>query len=172
MRLAEASLALPWLYLLLAVRAVLPLNLAPGTGYLLLAALLGVLGWARPARLVRGVTLSAKERGYVAAARSFGASGAYLLRVHIIPDTLGVVLTQATLLLPRYLLAEVALSFFGIGVDEPVPSWGNMLTGVQQYHVLASYWWMLLPALAPALVSFCCFSISDQLLARRRPVPL
>lgn len=172
MRFSEASLALPWLYLLLAARALLPLNLAPGSGYLLLAAILGLLGWARPARLVRGITMSAKGRGYVVAARSFGASNAYLFWVHIVPDAFGVALTQATLLAPRYLLAEVALSFFGIGVDEPAPSWGNMLAGAQHYYVLASYWWMLLPALAPALVSFCCFTISDQLLAQRRGIPL
>ena len=172
MRLGEASLALPWLYLLLAGRALLPLNLAPGTGYLMLIAMVGLLGWARPARLIRGVVLSAKLRGYVAAARSFGASDAYLLRVHVIPDALSVAATQAMLLAPRYLLAEVTLSFLGLGVDEPIPSWGNMLAGAQHYYVLASYWWMLLPALPPAVVCFCSFTIGDELLARRRAVPL
>jgi peptide/nickel transport system permease protein len=172
MRLGEASLALPWLYLLLAGRALLPLNLAPGAGYLMLITVVGLLGWARPARLVRGIALSSKERGYVVAARSFGASDGYLIRVHVIPDALSVAVTQAVLLAPRYLLAEVTLSFLGLGVDEPVPSWGNMLAGAQHYYVLASYWWMLLPAVPPAIVSFCCFSIGDRLLARRRAVPL
>ena len=172
MRLGEASLALPWLYLLLAGRALLPLSLAPGTGYLMLIAVVGLLGWARPGRLVRGVVLSSKERGYVVAARAFGASDRYLLRVHVIPDAFSVVATQATLLASRYLLAEVTLSFVGLGIDEPIPSWGNMLAGAQHYYVLASYWWMLLPALPPAVVSFCCFSISDRLLTRRRAVPL
>jgi peptide/nickel transport system permease protein len=172
MRLGEASLALPWLYLLLAGRALLPLNLSPGIDYLVLVAVVGLLGWARPARLIRGVVLSSKERGYIVAARSFGASDAYLLRVHVMPDAFSVAATQATLLIPHYMLAEVTLSFLGLGVDEPIPSWGNMLAGAQQLYVLTSYWWMLLPALPPAIVSFCCFSMSDTLLGRRRAVPL
>jgi peptide/nickel transport system permease protein len=172
MRLGEASLALPWLYLLLAGRALLPLDLAPGAGYMSLIAIVGLLAWARPARLVRGVALSSKERGYMVAARSFGASDVYLLRVHIIPDALSVAMTQALLLAPRYMMAEVTLSFLGLGVDEPVPSWGNMLAAAQHYYVLTAYWWMLLPAVPPAIVSLCCFSIGDRLLARRRPLPL
>jgi len=172
MRLGEASLALPRLYLLLAGRAVLPLKLAPGTDYLILIAVVGLLGWARPARLVRGIALAARQRGYVVAARSFGASDAYLIRVHLIPDALTVTITQAVLLAPRYLMAEVTLSFLGLGVDEPSPTWGNMLAAAQHYHVLASYWWMLLPAIPPAILSFCCFSIGDRILARRRVVPL
>jgi peptide/nickel transport system permease protein len=172
MRLGEASLALPWLYLLLACRALLPLNLPHGTAYLSLIAVVGLLGWARPARLVRGVVLSSKTRAYVVAARSFGASDAYLLRVHVIQDAFSVVATQATLLAPRFLLAEVTLSFLGLGVDEPLPSWGNMLANAQHYYVMVSYWWMLLPALPPVVLSFCCFSISDMFLARRRAVPL
>jgi len=148
------------------------LNLAPGSGYLILITIVGLLGWARPARLIRGVVLSSRQRGYVVAARSFGASDGYLIGVHIIPDALSVAITQAVLLAPRYLLAEVTLSFFGLGVDEPLPSWGNMLADARHYHILASYWWLLLPALFPAIVAFCCFSIGDRVLAARRVVPL
>ncbi|MBV9742611.1 MAG: ABC transporter permease [Acidobacteriia bacterium] len=172
MRASEASMSLPWLYLLLAGRAFLPLDLPSTTSYLLLVAVVGVLGWARPARLVRGLALSLRERGYVLAARGFGASNGYILRVHILPDALSVLVTQAALLAPQYILAEVTLSFLGLGIDEPAPSWGNMLAGVQHYNVLVSYWWMLLPALAPALVSLCCFTIADAMLGRRRAAPL
>jgi peptide/nickel transport system permease protein len=172
MRIAEASLALPWLYLLLAGRAFLPLSLAPATAYLILMGLVGVLGWARPARLIRSIALSARERTYVLAAKAFGASDWYLIRVHVLPEILSVAITQAALLAPRYMMAEVTLSFLGLGVEEPLPSWGNMLTGVQHYYVLASYWWMLLPGLAPAVVSICCSVLGDALIARRRPAPL
>ena len=172
MRIGEASLTLPWLYLLLAGRAFLPLDVPSSTGYFVLVTVVGILGWARPARLVRGLTLSLKERGYVLAARGFGASGSYLLRVHVLPDAVAVLVTQATLMVPQYILAEVTLSFLGLGIDEPSPSWGNMLAGVQHYHVLVSYWWMLLPGLAPAAVSLCCLTIGDALLARRASVPL
>ncbi len=172
MRLGEISLALPWIYLLLAGRAGLPLDVPAVTSYFILITIVGVLGWARPARLVRGLALSVRERGYVTAARAFGASGSYLLRVHVLPDTISILVTQAALLVPQYILAEVTLSFLGLGIDEPSPSWGNMLAGLQHYNVLVSYWWMLLPALAPAIVSLCCFSIADSLLELRRPVPL
>jgi peptide/nickel transport system permease protein len=172
MRMSEISLALPWLYLLLAGRAFLPLDAAPSTTYLILISVVGILGWARPARLIRGLTLSLRERGYVLAARSFGASAGYLLRVHILPDAVFVLATQMALLVPQYIMAEVTLSFLGLGIDEPVPSWGNMLAGVQHYHVLVSAWWMLLPGIAPALVALCCFTIADALAGRGEAVPL
>ncbi len=156
MRLAELFLALPWLYLLFAVRAFLPLHITPTAAFLLLVMVIGLVGWARPARLVRGIVLSAKERNYVLAGRNFGASDLYLLRRHILPQTAGVLLTQAALLIPQYILAEVTLSFLGLGVGEPEPSWGNMLASLQQYHVLVSYWWMFIPgvALIPVFLSY------------------
>jgi len=148
MRTAEIFLVLPSLYLLFAVRAVLPLHIAPSGVFLVLMAVIGAVGWARPARLIRGVILSAKERDFVLAARGFGASDLYLLRRHILPQASSVVLSQAAVLIPAYILAEVILSFFGLGVAEPSASWGNLLASLRQYNVLESYWWMLLPAIA------------------------
>jgi peptide/nickel transport system permease protein len=148
MRAAELFLALPWLYLLFAIRAFLPLQISPAQAFLLIVVVIGLIGWARPARLVRGVVLSARERDYVHAARGFGASDLYLLRRHVLPQTFGVLLTQAAILVPQFILAEVTLSFLGLGVGEPVPSWGNLLASLQHYDVLASYWWMFLPGLA------------------------
>ncbi len=147
MRVAELFLALPWMYLLFALRAFLPLAVSPLAAFYLIIAVIGAVGWARPARLVRGVVLSAKERDFVRAARGFGASSVYLLRRHILPETSSVLLTQATILIPQFVLAEMTLSFLGLGVPEPVPSWGNLLSNLQQYSVLVSYWWMYLPAL-------------------------
>ncbi|MGB9404965.1 MAG: ABC transporter permease [Candidatus Acidiferrales bacterium] len=148
MRLAELFLALPWLYLLFALRAFLPLTVSPLQAFLLVVVVIGAVGWARPARLVRGLALSARERDFVRASRGFGATDAHILRRHILPQTSSVVLTQAAILVPQYVLAEVTLSFLGLGVPEPVPSWGNLLANLQQYSVLVSYWWMYLPALA------------------------
>jgi peptide/nickel transport system permease protein len=148
MRLAELFLALPWLYLLFGLRAFLPLATSPLEAFLLIVVVSGSLGWARPARLVRGVVLGAKQRDFVRAARGFGASDEYLFRRHILPETSSVLLTQAAILVPQYVLAEMTLSFLGLGVPEPVASWGNLLANLQQYSVLISYWWMYLPALA------------------------
>jgi peptide/nickel transport system permease protein len=148
MRVAELFLALPWIYLLFAMRAFLPLTVPPLKAFLLVVIVIAAVGWARPARMVRGIVLSAKERDFVRSARGFGASDAYLLRRHIVPETASVVLTQAAILVPQFVLAEMTLSFLGLGVPEPVASWGNMLSSLQHYNVLVSYWWMYLPALA------------------------
>lgn len=147
MRFAELFLALPWLYLLFALRAFLPLAVSPLKAFFLIIGVIGAVGWARPGRLIRGVVLSAKERDFVRAARGFGATDRYLLWNHILPETRGVILTQAAILIPQFVLAEMTLSFLGLGVPEPVPSWGNLLSNLQQYSVLVSYWWLYLPAL-------------------------
>jgi len=168
----ELFLALPWLYLLFAVRAALPLHISQWQVFLLLISVMGLIGWARPARLIRGVALSAKERNFVLAARGFGASDAYLLRRHVLPQTYAVLLTQITLLVPQYVLAEVTLTFLGLGVGEPMPSWGALLTSLQQYSVLSSYWWMFLPALLliPLFVVF--YAAADALQELHKSVPL
>jgi peptide/nickel transport system permease protein len=170
MRVADLFIVVPWFYLLVAIRAVLPLQMEPAATFLLVIVVIGVVGWGRPGRLVRGVVLSARERNYVLAARGFGASGSYLLRRHILPSTWGVVLTQMAVLIPQFILAEVVLSFLGLGIGEPVPSWGNMLAYAQQYHVLVSYWWMLLPGLAPIPVFFAYHVLADSLHARLQSV--
>jgi peptide/nickel transport system permease protein len=167
MRGAELFLALPWLYLLLALRAFLPLHTGPRQAFLLLISVIGFLGWARPARLIRGVVLSAKERSHILAARSFGASDLYLLRRHVLPETRSVVLTQAALLIPQYVLAEVTLSFLGLGLSEPVPSWGTMLATLQQYHVLVSDWWMFFPGVILVLVFLSYGGLSHALQGAR-----
>jgi peptide/nickel transport system permease protein len=166
MRGGELFLALPWLYLLFAVRAFLPLQLSATRAFLLVIAVVGFVGWARPARLVRGVVFSAKQRNYVVAARGFGASEIYLLRRHILPQVFGLLLTQAALLVPQFILAEVTLSFLGLGVGEPAPSWGNLLASLQQYHVLTSYWWMYLPPVALILLFFGYQLLADMLRER------
>lgn len=170
MRAADLFMAIPWLYLLFAVRAALPLHLDTRATFLLLVAVLGVVGWARPARLVRGIVLSARERTYVTAAKSFGATSPYLLRRHVLPQALGVVLTQAGLLVPQYILAEVTLSFLGLGVGEPTPSWGAMLGSLQQYSVLTSYWWMFTPAVALVAVAVAYHALTSMVHERMRLV--
>jgi peptide/nickel transport system permease protein len=166
MGLAELFLVLPWLYLLLAVRSFLPLHISPSGTFFLLVTVIGAIGWARPARLIRGVVLSAKTRKYVTASRGFGASDNYILRRHILPHVYGILLTQAALLVPQYVLAEVALSFLGLGLNEPTPSWGNLLANLQQYNVLVSYWWMFAPASGLILISLGYLGLANALQER------
>jgi peptide/nickel transport system permease protein len=172
MRAAELFLAVPWFYLLFTVRMALPLQMEPAHAFLLILSIIGLTGWARPARLVRGVVLSARVRDYVAAARALGASDFHVLRRHVLPQALGVVVTQAAVLAPQFILAEVTLSFFGLGVGEPAASWGNMLAVVQRYDVLASYWWMFIPGVALIPVFLLYYVLADALHQRAAALPV
>jgi len=163
MRAAELLLALPWLYCLFALRARLPLHITPERTLFMLIFVMSLRGWARPARLIRGLVMTAKERDFVLAARGFGASDTYLLAKHILPQTFGILLTQAALLIPQYTLAEVAFSFLGLGVSEPTPTWGNMLANLQHYHVLASYWWIGIPGLVLIPTFFAYHTLAGAL---------
>ncbi len=156
MRLAELFQSLPWLYLVLGIRSVLPLSLPPSLALLGIALVSGLTGWTRPARLVRGVVLSARTRDYVLAARAFGAGDLYLLRRHILPETFPVLAVQASVLLPRFILAEVTLSFLGLGIGEPAPSLGGMLSALRDLSVLSTYPWMLSPAVVLLLTLTGC----------------
>ena len=163
MRLSELGLALSWFYLLLAVRAFLPLRTPPLETFFLVAGVLGLTGWARPAKLIRGVVLSAKERAFVMSARGFGAGNFYIFRRHIVPQLLPLVLTQTMILIPQFIMAEVTLSFLGLGATEPLASWGNLLADLQQYRVLSSYWWLTAPVFALILFSFSYFLVVNSL---------
>ena len=172
MRGAELFLALPWLYLLFAIRAFLPLYVAPMQSFLLVSGTIGLIGWARPARLIRGSVLGARQKHYVLAAHSFGATDLYLLRRHVLPQVSGLIFTQAALLIPQYVLAEVTLSFLGLGVGEPVPSWGNMLANLQLFHAFASYWWMSAPMLVLVPIIWGYYRLANALEERAGVVPI
>ncbi len=121
-RASEVFQTVPWLYMLIAVRAALPLRIDPEKAFGILIVTVGIVGWAKPARLVRGVALEASQRDYVLAALGFGATRGYVVRRHVLPATYPVLITQAALLVPQYILAEVTLSFLGLGVADPVPT--------------------------------------------------
>lgn len=155
----DVFLSLPWLYMLLAARAFLPLDMEPGKAFLVIVMLLGILGWAAPMRIVRGIVLSAKEREFVTAARSAGAGHVHILTRHILPQTTSALLTQAALLIPAYMLAEVTLSFVGLGVGEPRPSWGNMLAELPRTSVLSREPWTFAPAVLVVVVTWLYHSV-------------
>jgi peptide/nickel transport system permease protein len=168
MRTAELFMALPWLYLLLGVRAVLPLHVSGLQAFCLVIGIIGAVGWVRPARLIRGIVLSAREREYVLTARGFGATPIYLIRRHVAPLTWGILLTQATVLIPQYIMAEVTLSFLGLGIGEPAPSWGNMLSDARHYDALVLHPWLLAPGVAAIPVLLGYFIAADILMRSDR----
>jgi peptide/nickel transport system permease protein len=171
MRLVELFMALPWLYLLFAVRAILPLRVETTDTFILLISVVGIIGWARPARLVRSMVLSAKERNFVLAARAMGASNTHILRKHILPQVYALLLTMAAYLIPQFILAEVTLSFLGLGIGEPVPSWGTLLAELQKYNVLVNYWWMYAPGVA-LVALFLIYHWASSTIQQRVGVPL
>jgi peptide/nickel transport system permease protein len=171
MRMVELFMALPWLYLLFAVRAILPLRIETTDTFILLIAVVGIIGWARPARLVRSMVLSAKERNFVLAARAMGASNTHILRKHILPQVYALLLTMAAYLVPQFILAEVTLSFLGLGIGEPVPSWGTLLAELQKYNVLVNYWWMYAPGIA-LVALFLIYHWASSTIQQRVGVPL
>ncbi len=128
MGVADTMISLPTLILILAARAAFPLVLPPFTAAALLIMIFGLTGWAEMARLTRGLVVSMREREFVVAARSTGLTEPRILWRHILPNIASPLLIQATLMLPVFLLAEIALSFLGVGLQEPEPSLGNMLS--------------------------------------------
>jgi peptide/nickel transport system permease protein len=132
MRITDTMMALPTLVLILAARAAFPLELPPWRAATLLITIFVALGWAEMARLTRGLVMELRERDFVLAANSLGLSSARVLWRHILPNARRPLIVNALLMLPAFLLAETALSFFGVGVQEPEASWGNMLTAASE----------------------------------------
>jgi peptide/nickel transport system permease protein len=151
-RFSEFVLVLPTIYVALALRSVMPLVLSPGQVFLLLVGIFTLLGWPIVARGVRAIVLAERERDYVVAARAAGASPARVLIHHLLPAANGYVLTQASLLLPAFILAEATMSFVGLGFSPEVATWGTMLQDAANVALIGDAPWTLAPALAIFLV--------------------
>ena len=151
MRLVELLMSIPSLYLLLALRsALIDPSLSPVQVYMIIVVILAILGWAGTARIIRGMTLSIRNRSYVVAAESMGQSTITILVRHILPNVSSYLLVAATLSIPGYILGEAALSFLGLGIVEPSASWGLMLKQSQGNMIVffMNFWWMLTPGFA------------------------
>ena len=132
----DTMLSLPTLIVILAARAAFPLELPPLSAALLMVSIFALAGWAETARLTRSLVLSAKEREYVLAAKATGVSAPRTLFRHILPNIARPLLTQLTLIIPAFLIAETALSFLGVGLQEPEPSLGNLLSAASELTLL------------------------------------
>jgi peptide/nickel transport system permease protein len=151
MRAADVMMSLPVLVLILAARAAFPLELPPMRAALLLISIFLAVGWAEMARLARGLVVALRRREFVLAAESIGLTQTRILFRHILPNALRPLVVQVTLMLPAFLLAETALSFLGVGLQEPEASWGNMLAAAADPTLLAE---QPLVLLAPAFAIF------------------
>ena len=151
MKLADFVVALPAIYVVLTLRAALPLVLPTSTVFWTMTGVLAVVGWPVVARGVRAIVAGESRREYAEAARAGGASRMRLLLRHLLPATAGFLATQATLLVPGFILAEATLSYVGLGFVEVVPSWGVMLRDAAEGRMLAEAPWLLTPAIAIAI---------------------
>lgn len=154
MRVADFVLVLPVIYVVLVLRSVMPLVLPATTIFLLMTGIFALVGWPFVARGVRGITSAERDREYVIAAQSLGASHARVFLRHVLPACAGYLLVQATLLLPAFILAEATLSYVGLGFPEDLPTWGTMLADAADLNVITRFPWMLTPAVAIFAVVF------------------
>ena len=156
MRLVDVLYALPFMFF------VILLMVYFGRSIVLIFIAIGAVEWLTMARMVRGQALSLKERAFVQAARVSGVSHFGIIRRHIIPNTLGSVVVYATLTVPQVILFESFLSFLGLGVQEPLTSWGVLIAeGAAQ--VETAPWMLLFPASFLAITLFCLNFLGDGL---------
>jgi ABC-type dipeptide/oligopeptide/nickel transport system permease subunit len=151
----DLVLSLPWLFLLLAVRALLPLNLAPLASVIITFALLGLLGWAPAARVLHAGIRALHQSDFVLHARASGSRPCRLMAVHILPNLVPLLRAQFWILVPAFLLTEANLGLLGLGVSEPLPSWGNLLRELENVAAVPSHPWLLVPVLLLILVVGC-----------------
>jgi peptide/nickel transport system permease protein len=158
----DTLLAFPGLLLAIALVAVL----GPSLGNVLLA--LTIIGWVGYARLVRGQVLRARELEYVQAARALGAGSGRILWRHVIPSAMPAVVVQSTLGMAGAIIGEASLSFLGLGVQPPTPSWGTMLSGGRA-HILDAPHLTIFPGLAIAILVLGLNFLGDGLRDRIDP---
>jgi peptide/nickel transport system permease protein len=149
---ADLFLSLPWLFTLLSLRALLPLNTSATLSVAATFLLLAVVGWAPGARVIRASVASLRDSGCLLHARAYGCGGARLLCFHLLPNLKPVLAAQFWILLPAFILTEANLGVLGLGINEPLPSWGNMLAELQNYQRIPEEPWILVPALLVVLV--------------------
>jgi peptide/nickel transport system permease protein len=156
MRLVDVQLAFPFILLALAIIGVL----GPGLRNVILV--LGVAGWMVYARVVRGQVLTVREREFVEAARAIGASDFRIIRLHVLPNTLAPVIIVGTFAVATCIITEASLTFFGLGVEATIPTWGSMLSDGRAY--MGTAWWLTtFPGLAMMLTVLALNVIGDWL---------
>jgi len=137
---SDLFLSLPWLFLFLTIRALLPLNTAPSTSILITFALMGLLGWGAGARVIRAAVVQIRNAPFTLYAHAFGCAPQRIWFRHLIPHLRAVLLAQFWISIPAFILGEASLGLLGLGVAEPMPSWGNLLKDLQSAPQWTEYW--------------------------------
>lgn len=159
MRLVEVLMTIPGLYLLVALAAVLPPGLTSAQRFLLIVLITSFLSWTGLARVIRGQVLSIKEREFVQAARAMGANPIYIIVRHVLPQTATYVIISATLSIPSFIVAESVLSLIGLGIQQPDPSWGNLLSLSTNASILVLQPWLVWPPAVLIILTVLAFNL-------------
>ena len=151
----DLSLALPWLFLLLVVRAMLPLDVSPLLSVAIAFLMMGLLGWQASVRVISAAARGVRDSDFLLLARSSGCKPARLLWRHVAPNLRPLFYTQFFISIPLFVLTEANLSILGLGVMEPMPSWGNLLRGFEDFSMLSANPWRLVPLILLIVVVMC-----------------
>ncbi len=157
-RVIDVFLSVPWLFLFLIVRALLPLNASPFASIAITFTIMGLVGWAPAARVIRAGAQSLRNSDLILYARTCGATGPRLVLMHIAPNLKPVIFAQFWIAIPTFILGEASLGLIGLGVAEPLPSWGNLLRELTNPQAIAGNPWILAP-LAVLVVVVSCFQL-------------
>jgi peptide/nickel transport system permease protein len=141
----DLFLSLPWLFLLLTVRALLPLNVSPLVSVLITFLILGLLGWAASARVLSTSADALRNSDFLLQARASGLHGPRLFLVHVLPNLKPVLYAQFWISIPVFILSEANLGILGLGVAEPLPSWGSLLRELEGLISFREQPWQLVP---------------------------
>ena len=163
MRICEMFMMVPGFYLMLALRSAVPDNFNSFQVYLAIVVILSFIGWASLARVIRGMSMSLKERDYVVAAKTMGVSDIKIILKHILPHTLSYSIVAIMLSIPGYILGEAALSLIGLGIQDPIASWGNLLSDAMSIVHIQLHPWILLPGFFIFLTVMCFNVVGDTL---------
>jgi oligopeptide transport system permease protein len=156
MRIVDIMYSLPFIFFVIILMVIFNQN------FILLFVAIGAVSWLTMARIVRGQTLSAKQKEFVEAARAAGVGNFGIIRRHIVPNVVGPVIVYVTLTIPSVILAESFLSFLGLGIREPFTSWGVLISDGASTMETAP-WTLIFPAVFMALTLFCFNFIGDGL---------
>jgi len=157
----DLFMSLPWLFLLLMVRAMLPLNVAPLTSVMITFLLLGVLGWAASARVLCAGASALRNSEFILQARASGIHGLRLLALHVLPNLKPVLYAQFWISIPVFILSEANLGILGLGVSEPLPSWGSLLRELEGFNAFGEPW-----RLAPLVLLVIVVTSFQMILSR------
>jgi peptide/nickel transport system permease protein len=157
----QDAIPIPRVFLELAGKLML-LEVREARQAVLIVLVLAGLGWLTSAQLMRGMVLSLRNQTFVEAAKAMGAGGGWIIFRHMIPNAMAPIIVDASLNMANYVVAEAALSFLGFGIQEPIPTWGNMLSATQAY-MLDMPWLPLIPGLPIFLCSLAFNYIGDGL---------